>query len=132
MKKILSIILLIACILCATACGENNSPEAKAKSFEDICAIFESNAETYRLCEEGELKSHVDFFSSDYHDYSEEMLAMSYAKMSDGYIKCIKMLDSTDAEFFISSYGNNFTYAINKGNVVIFGTSAFIEEFKAN
>ena len=133
MKKIISIILLLTCILCITSCGGDKITPKKAASFEQICAVLRENAEIYRICDEGELKSHVDFFSSENHDYSEEMLAMCYAKMPDGkYIKCIEMVDSTDAEFFVKSYGKSFTYAFNKGNVAIFGNAPFIEEFKAD
>ncbi len=131
MKKIISILLLIACVLCVASCGDKTSDFAKADNFEEICAVLSANALTYRLSDEDELNQHIDFFSGENHDYSEDMLAMCYAKMSDGYIKCIKMVDRTDAEFFLSSFGRSFAYTVQIGNVAIFGTSSYIEQFVA-
>ena len=131
MKKIISILLLIACIICATSCGDEGLTPDKADNFEEICAVLSQDAVTYRLSDEDELNQHIDFFSGENHDYSEDMLAMCYAKMSDGYIKCIKMVDRTDAEYFLSSYGRSFAYTVQIGNVAIFGTSSYIEQFVA-
>ena len=132
MKKIISILLLVTCIFCVTSCGDKALTPDKADNFEEICAVLSQDAVTYRLSDEDELKQHIDFFSGENHNYSEDMVAMCYAKMSDGYIKCIKMVDRTDAEYFLSSYGRSFAYTVQIGNVAIFGSSSYIEQFKAS
>ena len=56
MKKILSIMLVIACILCATSCG--NVKPSEATTFDEISDILEERAETFRICDEEEIQSH--------------------------------------------------------------------------
>ena len=132
MKKILSILLLITCIFCCASCGDKALTPAEATTFEEVSAILEENAETYRLSDDAEITQHEQFFSSDYNDYTEAFYAMCYAKMPDGkYIKCIQMLSITDAEYFARSYGGNFDYVVRKEGLVLFGTSPFITEFEA-
>ena len=134
MKKILSIILAFACIFCIVSCGEgdNKISPSSASTFEEVCEILESNAETFTICDEAEIDKFEKFFSGGYNDYSDSMYAMCYAKMSDGkYVRCIDMLYDIDAEIFNRTYASNYDYIVYRGTIVIFGTSSFIEEFKA-
>ena len=133
MKKIISILLLIACILCVSSCGGDTTVSpADATTFEEVSAILEANAETYRLSDDAEITQHEQFYSSDYNDYTNVFYSMCYAKMADGkYIKCVQMITTTDAEYFVRSYGANFDYVVRKGGLVLFGTSSFIAEFEA-
>ena len=82
MKRILSILLIVACVFCVTACGKIKPSEAS--TFDEIATILEDEAETYRLCDEEEIKKYEDFFTSDYNNYTKAIKSMCYAKMPDG------------------------------------------------
>ena len=130
MKKILSIMLVIACILCATSCG--NVKPSEATTFDEISDILEERAETFRICDEEEIQSHEDFFSSEYSDYIDVIDKMCYAQIDGKYVKCMEMYYPYSAEAFENSFGNNFDYVVRKDNIVLFGTSPVIAEFKAD
>ncbi len=130
MKKILSILLVITCILCVTSCNDSLDP-SEAKTFDEIAAVLEREAETYRLCDEAEITKNEDFFTGNYNNYTDAIYAMCFAKMPDGtYIRVFDMNYAVDAELFEKSYGANYDYIYRNDTIVIFGTSPFIEEFK--
>ena len=131
MKKILSILLLIACIFCVVSCGEEVTPE-NATTFDEISTILEERAETYRLCDEEEITETEEFFTGSSNDYTDAIGFMCYAQMADKkYVKCMYMYYEIDARLFETSYGHNFDYIVRKGNLVLYGSSSIIEEFAA-
>lgn len=132
MKKILSILLLIACIFCVMSCGEEEVTPATADNFKQISGILEERATTYRLCDEEEITETEEFFTGSSNDYTDAIGYMCYAQMADKkYVKCMYMYYEIDARVFVTSYGHNFDYVVRKGNIVLYGTSPIIEEFAA-
>ncbi len=133
MKKILSIMLMIACILCVVSCGEENPPETSdgGALYNEVCTELKKSAVSYRECDEEEITQTEEFYTNPYYDYTDVIYSMFYAKMEDGkYVRCIATAYESDAKLFYDNYGNNYDYIVYKSNVVIFGTSPIIEEFK--
>ena len=133
MKKIFSIILALACILCVVSCGEESpSAEVTASSYAEVCAVLRENAAEYRISDQEEIDKYESFFTGEANDYTDAISEMCYAKMPDGkYIRCIDMYYAIDADYFARSYGSNYDYIVCNDTFVIFGTSSFISEFSA-
>lgn len=129
MKRILSILLIVACVFCVTACGKLEPSEAS--TFDEIATILEDEAETYRLCDQEEIKKHEDFFFSDYNSYTVVIISMCYAKMPDGTnIRVYEMYRAIDAEILERSFAHNYDHSYRNGAIIMLGNSPFIEEFK--
>lgn len=129
MKRILSILLIVACVFCVTACGKIKPSEAT--TFDEIATILEDEAETYRLCDEEEIKKYEDFFTSDYNNYTKAIKSMCYAKMPDGTnIRVYEMRYEIDAEILERSFAHNYDHSYRNGTIIMLGNSPFIEEFK--
>lgn len=106
MKKIVSVLLIIAVMLLAVSCGS-------IENYNDIVKKLEKEAESFNSFDDAEIAKWEDIYGGETKQFYDSIVNMCYARMSDGTkVRCV--------EFSMDVYANIYSKKVTDSKVVIF------------